>query len=404
MRRSWLVTAVVVLALTQITAAKTKIQWWQFWTDPHVRPTIEAIVGDFEKANPDIDVKLTDLTWANGHEKIIIAFSSGAGPDVVELGSDWIAQLADAGQLTDISTHMALDSADYQGWGMATYQGKIYARPWILGTRVLYGNRDLLNKAGYDKDFVPYNWNNFKRAIFQIDSLSPDIYGWGSNTAEKHRLYKKYLPFFWSAGAQIFSDDNKYCVISSTRAVEALKLYKILHDSCGFVANQRAIEDAFLNGKIGFIISGDWLLKRIALENRRINLIVTSIPGPEFPGRSFLGGEFLAINASSENKEAALKLIDFVTSPENQVLFCKANHSANPSSLKAQADSYFTDNVHLQAFIRQIRTSVHPPVDPDWVYIEDIIEKAVEDALFGSGLPATALREAQIKITQLKSK
>jgi len=38
------------------------------------------------------------------------------------------------------------------------------------------------------------------------------------------------------------------------------------------------------------------------------------------------------------------------------------------------------------------------------VHIEDIIEEAVEDALFGSGLPATALREAQIRITELKRK
>jgi len=404
MRKTLVVAAMLVLASVGVTEARITIQWWQFWTDPHVKPAIEAIVSDFENANPDIDVKLTDLTWANGHEKIVIAFSSHAGPDVVELGSDWIAQLADAGQLADISSHIAEDSANYQGWGMATYKGKVYAKPWILGTRVLFANRDLLNQCDYDSNFVPYNWEIFKFAAYRVNSLDWDTYGWGSNTAEKHRLYKKFLPFFWSAGAQIFTDDGKYCVISSTKAIEALKFYKLLHDTCSFVGNQRAIEDAFLDGAIGFIISGDWLLKRIALEGRTINLVTTNIPGPKFPGKSFLGGEFMAVNAASENKKAALKLIDFITSPENQVRFCKANHSANPSSLKAQEDPYFSDNEHLQAFIRQIRSSVHPPVDPDWVYIEDIIEEAIEDALFGRGLPATALREAQIKITQLKKK
>ena len=131
-------------------------------------------------------------------------------------------------------------------------------------------------------------------------------------------------------------------------------------------------------------------------------MALTNVPGPKYPGKSFLGGEFLAVNAGTEHKEAALKLIRFITSPANQVRFCRANRSANPSSLVAQEDEYFGNNEHLQAFIRQIRASVHPPVDPDWVHIEDIIEEAVEDALFGSGLPATALREAQIKITELK--
>ncbi|HUV30500.1 MAG TPA: extracellular solute-binding protein [Acidobacteriota bacterium] len=396
--------AFLVLLAFDMPDCKTTLTWWQFWTDPDVKPAIDAIVSDFEKANPDIEVKLTDLTWANGHEKIVIAFSSGSGPDVVELGSDWIAQFAQTGHLSDISDHVTSDSAEFQGWGMATYDGRVFARPWILGTRVMFINRDLLSWGGFNKDFVPYDWEKFRFTTRRVRKLSPDIYGWGSNTAEKHRLYKKFLPFFWSNGAKIFTEDGEYCIVSSDKAIEALTFYKLLHDSCGYVADQRGIEDAFLDGKIGFIISGDWLLKRIALENRDIDFAVTNIPGPAFPGKSFLGGEFLAINEACENKEAARKLINFVTSPENQVRFCKANYSANPSSLEAQEDPYFADNEYFQAFIRQIRSAVHPPVDPDWVYIEDIIEEAVEDALFGSGLPATALREAQIKIAKLKKK
>jgi len=404
MKKIAITATTLILAFIGLGHAGTSISWWQFWTDPGVKPAMEAIVTDFEKANPEITVELTDLTWTNGHEKIVIAFSSGQGPDVVELGSDWIAQFAASGHLAEISTEVQADSSEYLGWGMATFEGNVYARPWFLGTRVLFANRDLLARAGYDNNFVPYNWGNFKEAVFKVNSLDKDIHGWGSNAPEKHRLYKKFLPFFWSGGGQIFSDNNDYCVISSVQAVNALKLYKLLHDSCGYVANQRGIEDAFLDGRIGFIISGDWLLKRITLEKRQINLLTTNVPGPNFPGRSFLGGEFLAINESSEKKDAAQKLIEFVTSPENQIRFCRGNHSANPSSLQAQEDDYFTNNENIQAFIRQIRSSVHPPVDPDWVHIEDIIEEAVENALFGSGLPATALREAQIRITELKRK
>lgn len=361
------------------------------------------MVQEFEQANPDIDVKLTDLTWANGHEKIVIAFSSDREPDILELGSDWIAQFAVNGHLDDISDHIVKDSSEYHGWSMGTYKGKVYAYPWILGTRVLFANRELLTRAGYDRDFVPVNQTQFKEAAFKINSLEKDIYGWGSNTAEKHRLYKKYLPFFWTAGAQIFTDDRKYCVLSSEMAIEALRFYKELHDSCGYVATQRGIEDAFLDGKIGFIISGDWLLKRIELENRGIDLVSTLMPGPKFPGRSFLGGEFLAISSSSRHKKAARKLIDFITSPENQVRFCKASRSANPSSKTAQEDPYFKANPHLQTFIKQITLAKHSPVDPDWVRIEAAIEEAVEEALFGSGLLAEPLMNARKKITRIKN-
>lgn len=405
------IVGVISLALLSMFAFRvpapsaTTIEFWQFWTDAETKPVITQIVNDFEKRNPDIKVNLTDLTWANGHEKIVLAFASRSGPDVLELGSDWVAQFADAGHLADLSNAIVTDSSKFRGWGLATYNSKVYGWPWILGTRVIFVNRDLLKRAGFDSTFVPVNFTDLKKGVYKIDSLGKEIYGWGSNTAEKHRLYKKFLPFFWSFGAKFFSDDGKYCLIASDFAIDALKLYKELHDSCGYVADQRGIEDAFLEGKVGFIISGDWLLKRIELEKRKINFGTTLIPGTKFPGKSFLGGEVLCINNASQKKEAAIRFIKFITTPENQVKFCTINRTPTPSSKEAHKDKYFTSNPNFLTFNKQIQLSINPPVDPDWVEMEDIIEKAVEESLFGKeDLVAEPLRQARHKIEALKYK
>ncbi|PWB69714.1 hypothetical protein C3F09_10125 [candidate division GN15 bacterium] len=403
MRYLFVLALLCIVSACGSAVAKETVEWWQFWTDPGIKPTIEAMIRDFEAANPDIQIKVTDLTWSDGQEKIVIAFNAGTAPDMLEVGSDWIAQLAANGYLSDLSAHIAPDSNRFKGWGMVTYDGKVYGKPWILGTRVLFGNRDIINQTGAAPGFVPVTLTQLQKSALAIQKMRKGEYGWGSNTAEKHRLYKKFLPIFWSFGAQLFTDDNRYCVISSDKGIAALTYYKYLNDSCGYVADQRGVEDAFLDGKIGYIISGDWLLKRIELENRKINLMTTLIPGPKYPGKSFLGGEILVVNEQSKRREAALKFIDFLTSPANQVRFCKANRSANPSSVEAQADPYFAGNPHLVTFIKQINSAICPPVDPDWPLIEDVIEKAVEDALFGRRLVATALRDAQIQITALKS-
>ena len=258
--------AVILLLVNSSSIAKTSLEWWQFWTDPTIKPIINEMIEEFETINPDIEINVTDLTWANGHEKIVIAVASGAAPDIVELGSDWIAQFASKNKIADITEQSANELDDYRGWEMATYNEKIYAKPWFLGTRVMFYNRTLLQKAGFDDSFIPYKWDDLKNGAREITTLGKDYYGWGSNIAEKHRLYKKFMPFFWSNNAQLFTDDDRFCVLTSTKAIEAIKLYAWLHDSCGYVANQRGIEDAFLDGKIGFIISGDWLLKRIELE------------------------------------------------------------------------------------------------------------------------------------------
>jgi multiple sugar transport system substrate-binding protein len=392
------------LFVGQSAHAATTLEWWQFWTDPDIKPTILEIIADFEGQNPDIRINVTDLTWANGQEKLAISFAANAGPDLLELGSDWIAQFAANGRLADLSSEFAEDSAEYDGKGMATFQGKVYGWPWVLGTRVMFINRDVLAKTGLARDFIPISWPYLAEKSVRVSEKGKgEFFGWGSNAPEKHRLYKKFMPFFWSNGAQIFTDDGKYCVLSSVKAIQALTYYRDLNDQ-GLVADQRGLEDAWLAGKVAFIISGDWLIKRIEVEKREIDYATTFIPGPQYPGKSFMGGEFLSINAASAHKDDAVKFIKFITSPENQVKFCKANRSTNPSSVKAQADPYFQGNVNLLTFIRQLKQSEHPPVDPDWPFIEDAIEKAVEDALFGQRLPATALRNAQIQIARLKKK
>ena len=112
-----------------------------------------------------------------------------------------------------------------------------------------------------------------------------------------------------------------------------------------------------------------------------LNLVSGLFPGENYPGRSFYGGEFLAINAASKNSAAADLFVKFLTSPENQIRFCRANRSANPSSRQAQGDAYFANNIHLQTFIKQIALANHPPVVPEWVGIEAAIEDDNEPAL-----------------------
>ena len=120
MLRSIVFTALLVLyGLGSGADATTTLQWWQFWTDPSIKPTILTMVEEFERQHPDIDIEVVDLTWANGHEKIVLAFASGRAPDIVELGSDWIAQFAENGHLADWADCMPDDSNEFEGWGMA---------------------------------------------------------------------------------------------------------------------------------------------------------------------------------------------------------------------------------------------------------------------------------------------
>lgn len=386
-------------------AGAATVDFWQFWTDPQIRPTLDSIAREFERDHPGTSIRLTDLTWNNGQEKIAISLASGSGPDLIELGADWLAQFADAGQLADLSAELSVDSSQFSGWQLATYQGKIYAMPWILGTRVLFGNRDLMNSTGgvYDSTFIPLVWEQLRVAAIYTGKVGPDTRGWGSNVPEKHRLYKKFLPFFFAGGGSLFTPDGRFCLLASDHGLEALNLLKQLHDSSSLIGDQRTIEDAFVAGKLGYVVSGDWLLKRIAQEYRSLNFFTTMIPGRRFPGSSILGGELLAVNGASKQKNEAISFLKYLTTPANQLRFCKAAFSTGPSSKSAQNDPYFTSDFNRLLFIRQLNNSVAPPVDPLWPQYEEIIERAVEASVFDDVRPGNALYQAKLEIEALRA-
>jgi hypothetical protein len=67
-------------------------------------------------------------------------------------------------------------------------------------------------------------------------------------------------------------------------------------------------------------------------------------------------------------------------------------------------DDYFQKNVHLQTFVKQLHLSTHPPVDPNWVYMEAELENAVEQVLFNGAPPGETMRQLQKTITKLRAK
>lgn len=386
-------------------SGRTTITFWQFWTNPEVKPTVQRMIADFENLHPGVKVQLGDLTWADGHEKIAIALAANSGPDVIELGSDWIGEFAADGKLLDLSSSTQGLTDSLLMWDPATYQGKRYAVPWMLGTRVLFCNRTLLTRAGYDASFVPRSWLELAEATAKISRLGEGRFGFGSNSAERHRLYKKYLPFFWSTGGEVFNPDKTATQFSSDAGRKSLEYYLRLSAN-GLIETQARIEDYFAAGKIGFVISGEWLVKKLNRTERPFEYFVTAMPSPggRKPGVSFAGGEYLVVNAATKNAELAMEFIRFLVQPPNDAAFAEATGSFTPVN-KFTTTSYDAETRPIaEAFQQQLRNSRSTPVHPNWVSLEEVIERGIEQALYKKKSPDEALQMIDADCTAILKK
>jgi multiple sugar transport system substrate-binding protein len=379
------------------------LSWWQFWTDPEVKPIIIELIERFEKENPNIKVELTDLTWSDGHEKIVVAFGSGTAPDVLELGSDWVPEFSYQDILLDVTSEAERIKKEFLMWEPATIGEKVFGFPWILDTRVLFYNKDLMKRASLDPDSPPTTWEELLQCCKAVNELKPEAYGFGANSAERHRLYKKFLPFFWANGGRILSDDQTESGVNSSEGVQALEFYMKLTQN-GMIDTQAMLDEAFKHNKIGFLISGGWLLNDLRNNYPNLNFGICLMPKPETEQgtpASFAGGEFLVINRKSENPQEALELIKFMIRKDNCLKVCQAIGSGFPSARDAELDPYYRNNPDLSIFQEQLEYAFSPPPHPKWVYIEETIEKAVEQVMYDKRSPQDALDEAKSEIDKL---
>lgn len=372
-----------------------KITFWHFWSEPNQKNVLDSIINVFEKENNCV-VEVTELSWNDGKTKLMAAFNSETAPDVLELGSDWVAQFSSAGVLKELKRD-SMNFINYIDFSQlpSLWNGKLYAMPWIVDTRVLFYNKEILKKANLPTE-PPESFNTILNQAPKINSLK-DIYAFGANGNDAHRLYKKIVTFFWTNGGDVIDSEGNP-VLDSPQNIEALNLYVLLTKN-GYLETQRQIDAAFAQGKIAYWISGAWLLDKIQNENPALDYDVALIPkinGKQ--GISFAGGEYIAISAKTKKSELANKFVKFLTNGKNAIEFCKKIPEAGfPADKQYYKDPFYQKFPKRMVFAEQLKSAKMTPVIPKWLDIEELLEDAVIKSVYGEMSPSQALQLAQSK-------
>ena len=398
MRKLFLLFIIFLLILGCGKKDKSDVVFWQFFRKSDIDPMIVKFEED-----TGFKIKTDQLTWQNGLEKITLAFASKKVPDLLELGSTWVTRFAEREVLRDITEDVKPFKDEFIFWEPATYKGRIYGVPWVLGSRVLFYNKDLFMKAGLDPDRPPKTWNDLLKAAMKINDLGSDIYGFGIGAGEKHILYKKFLPFVWSNGGKIFNKEMNECILNSPQTKKALEFYLRLA-KYGLREKQDILDKTFKMGKLGMQISGAWNLERIPKEVPKLNFGVALIPVPKagMKSVSFSGGEILVFPKRSNNFNKAFKLARYLIKEKQVLVLTSKLKSVFPATKEAEKDIYFRNYPKQKVFIKQNKTSKHPPSHPKWTEIQDIISKLIEHSLAGKNIDIL-LKNTQEDINRLIS-
>ena len=142
--------------------------------------TFIVLIRAFTQENPRVRVAVTLIPWAKAWNKIQGAIHGGPAPDIVQLGTTWVATIAATGKLRDITGEYNEKSFPAQVLATTTIDDQSGAKPrrfvmpWIVDTRALYYNKAACALAGVDPKTDFATWVTFKAALKKLKDVEVD--------------------------------------------------------------------------------------------------------------------------------------------------------------------------------------------------------------------------------------
>lgn len=370
--------------------------WWQL------------LVKNYESAT-GIDVDPRNTPARSYYERLLLEAASGTGADILTVNPNNIGELHAAEQLQPLNEWIERDGITgllVEGATESlTIDGVTYALPITGRTLQLIYNACHFEESGVEA--VPTTPKEFlelaKNLTVKDDSGRVTRYGANMVNANEDPTYEMLL--MWSiAHGGSFSDGDGNFTVDSQPVIDGLNFMKAVYDS-GAIPQGMAETDLralFATGGTAMTIDGQWQFPFIKSNNAENYDCYKSASHP-WDGSATGGVNMaLAVNANSENPEAAWEFIKMAVGSQMQSEF--GNYSPYvPYGVNAMTDKQLAERPFLQPWLDSIGTA-HPIFIPGheddfnqtWPIIVDAILLTLRE-----GVPAEeSLAQAQQRLVE----
>jgi multiple sugar transport system substrate-binding protein len=363
----------LLLSSASCTSKQDKREVVTFWAMGYEGEVVAKLLPEFERQNPGVRVNLQQLPWLSAHEKLLTAFAGESLPDVSPIGNTWIPEFAALDALEPLDDEIAatpgFDVPDYFPgvWDSGVVDGRTYAVPWYVETRLPFYRIDLLEQAGIGTP--PKSWVEWRKAMQAVKrKVGPDRYAILLPLNE----FEPLLSLAIQEPDPLLRDGGRYGNFRSDGFKHALGFYKELFDQklAPVVTNNQIsnVWDEFGKGFYSYYISGPWniakLKERLPAEQQG-DWMTMPLPGPNGPGASLANGTSFVVFRQSTHKAAAWKLIHYLSLPQTQAKFHELTGDLPPRRSPWRTPALANDP-HAKAFREQLERAVPTPKVPEW--------------------------------------
>ncbi len=322
-RRVALALSVAALAVTAANAQQRVLKYNADY-DPLPLAAMEALIADFEAANPDIDVQLNNFDH-EGYKTAIRNFLTADAPDLANwYAGNRMAPFVKAGQFQDVSdvwTDNGLGDSLASAKASMTIDGKQWGVPYTYYQWGIYFNRDAYKAAGVEE---PKSWDEFVANCEKFKAAGIDCITTGTKALWPGAGIFDYLSlrtngYEWhmdlTAGKVAWTDESVKKVFAEFAKIQPY-----------ITANHAAIDwqDAaalLVQGKAANYVMGNFAVgtfKEGGMTNDNLGFMVFPEITPGIPRAEDAPTDTIHIPAGAQNVDDAKKFLAYVASADAQ--------------------------------------------------------------------------------------
>lgn len=329
------------------------LQMVESLTNPARTDLLKGLIADFEKDNPKIKVNLVSPPTEQADQKIQQMLQSGKGVDVLEVRDITVGPFSNNGWLYDLKS----DLEKWDGWSDLTdnaqsasvaADGKTYFVPYGFYGLSLFYRTDLVEQAGFDGP--PHSWKDLLEQASAIQDPSKNIYGYafrGGQNANSNVVaaIEAYTIDDLNVDDAFLLEDGS-TMFSAPEAQEAVDdyfdLFKQASPPSAVSWGYPEMVAGFTNGSTAFLLQDPEVIATVQDSSLGEDQWDTAplLVGPTGKAAQPLAVAGWGVAESSENKEAAVELIEFLSSKEPATTFAQAN-SLVPIIASAADDEFY---------------------------------------------------------------
>jgi sn-glycerol 3-phosphate transport system substrate-binding protein len=367
---------------------------------------VDKMVAEFEAENADIKV---NAIYAGNYDdtrvRALSALNSGEPAQLAVLFSIDAYDLIEQEIITPFD-EVVKDDAGKEWLGsfypalMANgeIEGHIWGIPFQRSTIVAYYNKDKFKEAGLDPESPPKTWDEMVEAG---KALTKDG-SWGLMIPSTGYAYWMFQALAIQNGKELMSADGQHTYFDDPAVVEALEFWRALAEEDKIMPSGTiewgTLRQAFLEGQTAMMWHTTGNLTAVK-EAATFDFGVSVLPGNTQPGSPTGGGNFyLFADTTDEEREAALKLIQFMTSPEKAAEWSIATGymGVSPAAYETEALKAYGAEFPAALVARdQLENAIAEFSTYETSRVRDGLNNAIQAVLTGTADAETALGEAQ---------